>query len=271
MSRTMDLLSPRILPNSTSDPLRHFGATLPRFLNYVNLCLANKFRTIRSEHMRNPLSGAEQLLCPQIGKDESYSNDEVCEALVDQLKAVDVGSRKKAEDRLLIGQFVEFVRNQNPRVLSALEAIAVTGTQSETARKLGATSAEVGRLYRQIRELGRDFLNRKAGTRRSQCSETQYGTKANASITEFVSPPVQLSAEATTYWNRVDLYNEVWSQPLVRLSQKYGISDVRLGKVCRKLKIPHPRTGLLGEEGSRSTCGAGGAARVQGCASRAAN
>jgi len=44
-------------------------------------------------------------------------------------------------------------------------------------------------------------------------------------------------------WNRVELYNEVWNQPLVKLSGRYGVSDVRLGKVCRKLKIPHPGRG----------------------------
>ena len=44
-------------------------------------------------------------------------------------------------------------------------------------------------------------------------------------------------------WNRVELYNEVWDQALVKLSRKYGISDVRLGKVCRKLKIPHSGRG----------------------------
>ena len=48
---------------------------------------------------------------------------------------------------------------------------------------------------------------------------------------------------ASISWNRVELYNEVWNQPLVKLSGKYGISDVRLGKVCRKLKIPHPGRG----------------------------
>ncbi len=32
-------------------------------------------------------------------------------------------------------------------------------------------------------------------------------------------------------------------QPLIKLSLKYGISDVRLGKVCRELKIPHPGRG----------------------------
>lgn len=44
-------------------------------------------------------------------------------------------------------------------------------------------------------------------------------------------------------WNRVELYNEVWDQPLVKLSRKYGISDVRLGKVCRRLIVPHPGRG----------------------------
>ena len=44
-------------------------------------------------------------------------------------------------------------------------------------------------------------------------------------------------------WNRVELYNEVWNQPLVKLSRKYAISDVRLGKVCRRLSVPHPGRG----------------------------
>ena len=48
---------------------------------------------------------------------------------------------------------------------------------------------------------------------------------------------------ANISWNRVELYSEVWDQPLVKLSRKYRISDVRLGKVCRKLKIPHPGRG----------------------------
>ena len=51
------------------------------------------------------------------------------------------------------------------------------------------------------------------------------------------------AAQSRTAWNRVELYNEVWDQPLVKLSRTYGISDVRLGKVCRKLKIPHPGRG----------------------------
>lgn len=44
-------------------------------------------------------------------------------------------------------------------------------------------------------------------------------------------------------WNRDDLYEEVWSAPLLAVAKKYGMSDVGLGKVCRKLKIPLPGRG----------------------------
>jgi hypothetical protein len=44
-------------------------------------------------------------------------------------------------------------------------------------------------------------------------------------------------------WNRDELYQEVWSTPMKTLAQKYGISDVGLAKVCRKLAIPVPGRG----------------------------
>jgi hypothetical protein len=44
-------------------------------------------------------------------------------------------------------------------------------------------------------------------------------------------------------WNREKLYSEVWSTPLSKLAATYGISDVRLGKVCRELSIPLPGLG----------------------------
>lgn len=227
----------------TFDPFRQFGASLPRFLNYVNRCLANRFRTIHTEHMRNPLSRAEPLLCSQIGE-EASSDDELCELLVEKLKAVHLTARKRVEDKLFVTEFVEFVRIENPRLVSVLGTMAVTATQTEAARKLGATGAEVERLYRQIRKLGRSFLSGKRPTPRNQRSAGRYETKANASTGESLARPARPSPDLnSTCWNRVDLYNEVWNQPLVKLSRKYGISDVRLGKVCRKLKIPHPGRG----------------------------
>jgi hypothetical protein len=43
-------------------------------------------------------------------------------------------------------------------------------------------------------------------------------------------------------WNREELYNENWEQPMLKIAPKYGIS-VMLGKICRKLRIPVPGRG----------------------------
>ena len=42
---------------------------------------------------------------------------------------------------------------------------------------------------------------------------------------------------------RKELYDLVWSTPLLTLSKKYSISDVGLRKICIKMNIPLPRVG----------------------------
>ncbi len=42
---------------------------------------------------------------------------------------------------------------------------------------------------------------------------------------------------------REDLYEQVWSEPMRTLARKYGISDVGLAKICRKIDIPVPPVG----------------------------
>ncbi len=44
-------------------------------------------------------------------------------------------------------------------------------------------------------------------------------------------------------WEREKLYRDIWSEPMSKLSKKYGVSAVMLGKVCRKLSIPVPGRG----------------------------
>ncbi|WKZ70865.1 MAG: hypothetical protein QY331_06330 [Melioribacteraceae bacterium] len=43
--------------------------------------------------------------------------------------------------------------------------------------------------------------------------------------------------------NREKLYEQVWSKPMIKLAKKYGISDVGLGKICKKMNIPKPYPG----------------------------
>ena len=42
---------------------------------------------------------------------------------------------------------------------------------------------------------------------------------------------------------REELYEQVWSVPIVRLAEKYGLSDNGLRKVCKRLNVPMPRRG----------------------------
>ncbi len=43
--------------------------------------------------------------------------------------------------------------------------------------------------------------------------------------------------------SRGQLYDEVWSEPMATLARKYGLSDVGLAKICRKLDVPVPWRG----------------------------
>lgn len=42
---------------------------------------------------------------------------------------------------------------------------------------------------------------------------------------------------------REELYQKVWATPISRLAKEFGLSDVGLAKICRKMKIPRPPRG----------------------------
>lgn len=46
-----------------------------------------------------------------------------------------------------------------------------------------------------------------------------------------------------TRLTRQELYNKVWSIPMIKLSKKLGISDKGLAKVCKRYNIPTPYLG----------------------------
>lgn len=44
-------------------------------------------------------------------------------------------------------------------------------------------------------------------------------------------------------WDRETLYKVVWEKSSVQVAKEFGISDVALAKICRKLKVPKPGPG----------------------------
>ena len=44
---------------------------------------------------------------------------------------------------------------------------------------------------------------------------------------------------------RSELYNKVWTKPMIQLAKEFGISDRDLAKICEKYDIPRPGLGYL--------------------------
>ena len=47
----------------------------------------------------------------------------------------------------------------------------------------------------------------------------------------------------TASYERTKLYEEVWADPVTKVAKSYGISDVALNKICKKLAVPTPPPG----------------------------
>lgn len=47
--------------------------------------------------------------------------------------------------------------------------------------------------------------------------------------------------------SRKELYELVWTTPMVRLSEQFGLSDQGLAKKCKKHNIPRPPQGYWGK------------------------
>lgn len=44
-------------------------------------------------------------------------------------------------------------------------------------------------------------------------------------------------------WDRNELYEKVWSEPVTKVAAHYGVTDVAVAKACRKLSVPMPGRG----------------------------
>jgi hypothetical protein len=143
------------------DPAKHHGANLRRFLNYINLCLANKFRTMHSARMKNPLcrtgnvSLSEQMDAVHWGQ----ADDEYCHAHSEHLRKSSEHLEKQAQDRHWITEFIDFVSDEDSGMVPAIGAILATTTQADAARFLRTTDAGFTRMRHRLRQLGNCFEN----------------------------------------------------------------------------------------------------------------
>src|SRR6202795_3470955 len=144
----------------TFDPLRHYGANEARFRNYINLCLANKLRTIHSRRMKDALSCPGNLsLGGEKSDDDPCCVDELCHKLSVHLRAKQKVCQKQSDDRVFVQEFVDFVGREDAKALPTIEALMTTGTRGEAAYWLGIAELEFDRMHTRVRHLARCFVS----------------------------------------------------------------------------------------------------------------
>lgn len=145
---------------ATFEPLRHYGADEARFRNYINLCLANKFRTMHSKRMKDALCRPRNLsLGEEKAGEDPCSIDELCHRLSAHLRATQKARQKQSHDRAFLQEFLNFVRREDARVLPTIEALATTGTRGEAAYWLGVAELEFDRMHTRVRHLAKCFVS----------------------------------------------------------------------------------------------------------------
>jgi hypothetical protein len=143
----------------TFDPHKHYGANSARFFNYINLCLGNKFSTIRSARMKNPLChpGNVSLTTDCEHTDCNQVDDEFCHGHSDHLRRKCERQERQWNARHALAEFSEFVKREDSSLLPAMEAIAAVGTWGDAADLLGKTKTDFCRMRSRLRQLGRCF------------------------------------------------------------------------------------------------------------------
>ncbi|HYJ84549.1 MAG TPA: ankyrin repeat domain-containing protein [Pyrinomonadaceae bacterium] len=54
-------------------------------------------------------------------------------------------------------------------------------------------------------------------------------------------------------YNREEIYEAIWAEPIQHVAKRYNLSDVGLAKVCRKLNIPRPGRGYWAKKAAGKT------------------
>jgi len=135
------------------------GASSARFFNYIDLCLGNRFKTIRSTRAKDAIwrTGNFSFTGLSDAIDTGQVDDEFCHSHSEHLREGRERQQKQQYARLALAEFSDFVRCEDSSLLRAMEAIAATATPGPAAELLGTTIGELCRMRSRLRQLGRCF------------------------------------------------------------------------------------------------------------------
>jgi hypothetical protein len=115
------------------------------------------------------------------------------------------------------------------REIPSLIRAGILRRREDGSRRVYVTANHISPLYRNLRGLFERPVHRRCAT---------PSPKNNRSL---AGPG--LSPKLMARYDREKLYQQVWSQPVQKVAKEYGMSNVALAKICRKLRVPLPGRG----------------------------
>ena len=139
----------------TFDPIRQYGASERRFRHYVNNCLANRFNTIQTNRIKNPVCrvGGMSLTSSIEPEDMDMVDDEYVHSHSTHLSRKARILLRQTEQRLFLDEFFTFVTQEDSSMVPVMNAIQDTGTFGEAQTDLGMSDQEFSRARNRLKQL----------------------------------------------------------------------------------------------------------------------
>jgi hypothetical protein len=144
------------------NPILQYGASAPRFYNYIKKCLGNRFITLDSKKQKNPVCRANNYSLGNSLNHEEAGSDVIDDAYIhrhSESMSNSAGNSVTAQDnRVFIQEFVSYVESHDPCLVQVIEVIANTGTFGEARAELGMDEKTFYRNRNRIKVLRDCFL-----------------------------------------------------------------------------------------------------------------
>ncbi len=123
----------------TFNPDLAFGASGPRFFNYIKIILTNRLISLWQKAASNPLraSNTSSFYSPE--PDGTLLDEDYIYALASERAAFGMSYDQAIQNGILVDEFFRFVKNHNPELLEIIRAIQTTDTYVEAQHTLGLT------------------------------------------------------------------------------------------------------------------------------------
>jgi hypothetical protein len=121
----------------TFSPDNAYGASKPRFFNYVRMVLTNYFNSLSLKALSDPVRRPNTLSLNSLDTDGKVIDEAYIYALTNKSGAFRINYDQAIENGILMDQFLRFVKTYNPELLEVIKAIQMTDTFVEAQHALG--------------------------------------------------------------------------------------------------------------------------------------